>query len=312
MIPSASCGGMSAASSDYQYDWIASAAMWERVFSGWLACLIRAMSALGVPWMALLLQDSPAMIACGATRGSCSCSAVCRMLGMKDGLSAVGVGVLDNDPLALRMFRAVLHDRDDIDLLWLASSPAVAVQSCLSAATRPDVLVTDMALEGISGTSVCAKVKQLSGPIRVIGVTAYRTDVYLDDARESGMEAVVSKARLDDLVVRILDEDAAHGGPPTQEENGSGPTPAGRANPSSCEARQSSEQPTPVGGRTLSHRELEVLGCFSRGLNSSETMDRLDITRSTLASYEHRATVKLGARNRTEAVALCIRKHLLP
>ena len=235
------------------------------------------------------------------------------MLDMKDGLSAIGVGVLDNDPLALRMFRAVLHDRDDIDLLWLVSSPVAAVQSCLSAATRPDVLVTDMALEGISGTSVCAKVKQLSGPIRVIGVTAYRTDAYLNDALESGMEAVVSKTRLDDLVVRILDEDAAHGGPPTREETGSGPTPVGKANPSSCEARQSSEQPpTPGGRRTLSHRELEVLGCFSRGLNSSETMDRLDITKSTLASYEHRATVKLGARNRTEAVALCIRKHLLP
>lgn len=221
-------------------------------------------------------------------------------------------GVLDNDPLALRMFRAVLHDRDDIDLLRLASSPAVAVQSCLSAATRPDVLVTDMALEGISGTSVCTKVKELSGPIRVIGVTAYRTDVYLDDARESGMETVVGKARLGDLVVRILDEDAAHGGPPTREETGSGPTPMGKAIPSSCEARQSSKQPTPVGRRTLSNRELEVLGCFSRGLNSSETMDRLDITRSTLASYQHRATVKLGARNRTEAVVLCIRKHLLP
>ncbi|WP_300766450.1 response regulator [uncultured Bifidobacterium sp.] len=227
-------------------------------------------------------------------------------------MSATGVGVLDNDPLALRMFRAVLHDRDGIDLLWLVSSPVAAVQSCLTAAARPDVLVTDMALEGIGGTSVCAKVKELSGSIRVIGVTAYRTDVYLDDAWESGMEAVVSKTRLDDLVVRILDEDAAHGGPPTREENGSDPTPVRRAIPSSCEARQSSKRPTPVGRKTLPNRELEVLGCFSRGLNSREAMDRLDITRSTLASYEHRTTVKLGARNRTEAVAVCIRRHLLP
>lgn len=213
------------------------------------------------------------------------------MLDMMDGLNAIGVGVLDNDPLALRMFRALLHDRAGIDLLWLVSNPAVAVQSCLSAATRPDVLVVDMALEGISGTSVCEKVKKLAGSIRVIGVTAYRTGAYLDDAKESGMEAVVSKTQLKDLTARILDKDAAHGEPP-------------------CENAESG--PISEGRRTLSYRELEVLRCFSRGLSSSETMDRLGIGRSTLASYEHRATVKLGAHNRTEAVALCMRNHLLP
>jgi DNA-binding NarL/FixJ family response regulator len=209
----------------------------------------------------------------------------------EDGLDVIGVGVLDNDPLALRMFRALLHDRDGIDLLWLVSSPAVAVQSCLSAATRPDVLVADMALEGISGTSVCAKVKNLAPSVRVIGVTAYRTSVYLDDARESGMEAVVSKTRLNDLLACILDEGAVHGEP--QREN-------------------TGSRPVAVGRLTLSSRELEVLRCFSRGLNSNETMTRLGIGKSTLASYEHRATAKLGAHNRTEAVALCMRDHLLP
>jgi DNA-binding NarL/FixJ family response regulator len=209
----------------------------------------------------------------------------------EDGLDVIGVGVLDNDPLALRMFRALLHDRDGIDLLWLVSSPAVAVQSCLSAATRPDVLVADMALEGISGTSVCAKVKNLAPSVRIIGVTAYRTSVYLDDGRGSGMETVIGKTRLDDLVACILDKGTVRGG--SRSDN-------------------SESEPEPVGTRTLSSRELEVLGCFSRGLNSSETMDRLGIGRSTLASYEHRATSKLGAHNRTEAVALCMRDHLLP
>jgi DNA-binding NarL/FixJ family response regulator len=84
------------------------------------------------------------------------------MQDMKDGSGVVGVGVLDNDPLALRMLCALLHDRDGIDLLWLVSSPAVAVQPCLAAATRPEVLVVDMALDGISGTSVCEKVKTLA------------------------------------------------------------------------------------------------------------------------------------------------------
>jgi chemotaxis response regulator CheB len=44
-------------------------------------------------------------------------------------LNQVRVGVLDNDPLALRMFRTLFASRPDITLIWLERHPSVAVQS---------------------------------------------------------------------------------------------------------------------------------------------------------------------------------------
>lgn len=197
------------------------------------------------------------------------------------------VGVLDNDPLALRMMKAVFHTNGNIKLVWLERNPAVAMQSCQIESTRPSVLVLDMALDGISGVQVCTKLRQVVNSVRVIGVTAYRPDVYMADALACGMETVVSKMRMSDLITAIFREKMQ----PWEPDRG----------------RQIVEECLP----TLSPRELEVLRCFSDGLNSVETMQRLNIGRSTLASYEHRAFDKLGAHNRVEAVAICIRSRLI-
>jgi DNA-binding NarL/FixJ family response regulator len=197
------------------------------------------------------------------------------------------VGVLDNDPLALRMMNAVLHTNGNIKLVWLERNPTLAMQSCLVESTRPGVLVLDMALDGISGIQVCAELRQVVNSVRVIGVTAYRPEVYMADALACGMETVVSKMRMDDLITAILREEMRPREPDRE--------------------RKISEEGLP----TLSPRELEVLRCFSDGLDSGETMKRLNIGRSTLASYEHRAFDKLGAHNRVEAVAICIRSRLI-
>ncbi|WP_416174936.1 MAG: Two-component response regulator [Bifidobacterium crudilactis] len=210
-------------------------------------------------------------------------------------LNQVRVGVLDNDPLALRMFRTLFASRPDITLIWLERHPSVAVQSCVSAVTRPDVLVVDMALEGISGITVCEKVRGMVRSIRLLGVTAYRTSAYHDAALACGMEAVVSKLEPRTLLAHILDP--VHDGIPQPGEQ--------------LDGLDDDGQSFANASRQLSTRELEALQCFCDGLTSGQAMDRLHIGRSTLASYERRALLKLDASSRAEAVAICVRTHIL-
>jgi DNA-binding CsgD family transcriptional regulator len=62
----------------------------------------------------------------------------------------------------------------------------------------------------------------------------------------------------------------------------------------------------------LTPRELAVLRLASMGAQSSEVAKALDIGAETVRSHLKKAQTKLGARNRTQAVAEALRQKLIP
>jgi DNA-binding CsgD family transcriptional regulator len=62
----------------------------------------------------------------------------------------------------------------------------------------------------------------------------------------------------------------------------------------------------------LTPRELAVLRLVSMGAQFSEVADALGLGEETIRSHLKKAQYKLGARNRTQAVAEALRQHLIP
>ena len=58
----------------------------------------------------------------------------------------------------------------------------------------------------------------------------------------------------------------------------------------------------------LTPREREVLVCVARGLTNQEIAKQLFVTTSAVKICLHQACVKLGARNRAQAIILALRK----
>lgn len=65
-------------------------------------------------------------------------------------------------------------------------------------------------------------------------------------------------------------------------------------------------------GEPLTGREVEVLEGAAEGETAAETGARLYLASETVKSYRKRVIAKLGARNGTHAVALALRRGLLP
>ena len=202
---------------------------------------------------------------------------------MEHETDCVRLGVLDNDPFALAMIAGMFKGRRDVKIMWTARNAAPAVQLCMNPATRPETLLVDMGLEGMSGIDVCVQIRRFLPDIRFIGMTAYSPDVYEADARDAGMECVLPKEDFPAVIGAVR-----------------GDLPIRKIHVNHNEDR----------GIGLSPRELEIMRCFSEGAAAKEVMAKLGISKGTLGSYESRAVRKLGARNRTEAVALCVRMHL--
>jgi DNA-binding NarL/FixJ family response regulator len=64
-------------------------------------------------------------------------------------------------------------------------------------------------------------------------------------------------------------------------------------------------------GSDLSHRERDVLRCLAEGLTNDEIGLRLHLSGETVRGYVRNATTRLGARNRTQAVAAAVRDGLI-
>ena len=103
----------------------------------------------------------------------------------------ISIGVLDNDSLALNAI-AVMTSRlsPRFHIIWSTTSPAMALQRCMTHGARPDVLVVDMALGGITGADICARIRRRTPTIGLVCVTSYDLDPYRQDAVEAGAQCL--------------------------------------------------------------------------------------------------------------------------
>ncbi|MBW3092574.1 response regulator transcription factor [Bifidobacterium sp. 82T10] len=232
-------------------------------------------------------------------------------MGLGNELDAAGViriGVLDNDPFALDAMCAMISAMSrDFRVMWGTGSPAVAIEHCHNAHTRPDVLVLDMALGGITGADVCRRIRRRTSKVGVICVTSYSTDVYRDEAIAAGAQGLLAKERLktdiDEAVRR-----AALGMPTAAQVE------AGFRDAASAHAALSGTVPAKMSEDmkdSLSAREKDILRLYAQRLTTDEIAARLGITKGSVFTYVHRAADKLGVTSRREVLEACARYDLL-
>ncbi|KAB8289410.1 DNA-binding response regulator [Bifidobacterium ramosum] len=225
-----------------------------------------------------------------------------------DAAGVIRIGVLDNDPFALDAMCAMITAMSrGFRVVWSTGSPAVAIEHCHNAHTRPDVLVLDMALGGITGADVCRRIRRRTSEVGVICVTSYSTDVYRDEAIKAGAQGLLAKEQLKADIADAVRRAAA--GMPTVAQ-----TEAGFRDAASAHALLSGTLPARMSEDmkdSLSSREKDILRLYAQRLTTDEIAVRLGITKGSVFTYVHRAAGKLGVTSRREVLEACARYDLL-
>jgi DNA-binding NarL/FixJ family response regulator len=156
---------------------------------------------------------------------------------------------------------------------------------------RPDVALIDAQLPGLSGIEVTRRAVQSSPTTAVAIYTGYPARALVHEAMDAGARAVVLKdAPLRDLR-RALEAIAAG-------DIYVDPAVAGALI-------------RPSGAVRLTEREREVLRLLAGGMSNGEIGQSLALSQHTVRAHTRKATSKLGARTRTEAVAVALRLGLI-
>jgi two-component system, NarL family, response regulator len=156
----------------------------------------------------------------------------------------------------------------------------------------PDVLVADLRMPRLNGVELTAKVCARFPEARILVLTHHQGDEDIFQALKAGARGYLTKESPGEQLVAAIF--ALHAGdkflPPEIRDQ--------------IRSRE--------GVQPLTQREREVLELVADGASNREVADRLGISERTVGLYVSSILSTLGARSRTEAASIAVRRGLLP
>ncbi len=210
-------------------------------------------------------------------------------------MSIVRVLIADDQALVRAGFKMILDAEDDLDVVGEAADGIEAVE--LARRLKPDVVLMDIRMPQLDGIEATRQVVALGTPepIRVLMLTTFDLNEYVYEALRAGASGFLLK---DAPADRLLDEVRVAA--------------AGDAllAPSITRrlihefARAPGASAPPRGFDELTAREVEVFKLVARGLSNAEIAAELIVSETTVKTHVARMLMKLGLRDRVQAVVL--------
>ncbi len=203
---------------------------------------------------------------------------------------SIRILVVDDHPVVRDGLAAMLNTQSDFEVVGEASDGEEAVRKV--ADSDPDVLLLDLEMPGVDGIETLQRLRERKARARAIVFTVFDTDERIVSAMKAGAKGYLLKgAPRGDVfrAVRVVNE----GGSLLE------PLIASRF-------LDSINNPD-----ALTARQKEVLKLIATGLLNKEIADRLYISERTVKFHVSEILAKLGAGNRTEAVAIATQRGLI-
>jgi DNA-binding NarL/FixJ family response regulator len=206
---------------------------------------------------------------------------------------SIGVAVIDGHTLTRYGLVNLVSSAEDIVMVGECGSAAEA--AALVAASRPDVVVLDVALPDGDGLRVARELRDRYPDLGIVLLTSNTEDDVLFRALETGVSAFVCKTAPNaELLAAIRHASVA----------AASFTATGLALALGRRAARNS-------GLVLSPREREVLYLLVDGLSVPAIARSMFVSPSTAKTYVARLYEKLGACNRAQAIMSALRLGLI-
>ena len=196
---------------------------------------------------------------------------------------------VDDHPLLREGIAAIINSQPDMVMVAQASNAQDALQQFRK--HKPDVTLMDLRLPDQNGIETMIAIRAEFHDARVIMLTTFEGDVDIKRALEAGARGYVLKSMPPKELVEVIRQ--VH---------------AGKKRIPPQLAAQLAEH---MSDEALTEREVEVLGQIAGGNRNRDIAERLFITEETVKVHIKHIMEKLGASDRTQAVAIGVRRGII-
>jgi DNA-binding NarL/FixJ family response regulator len=213
----------------------------------------------------------------------------------------VRVLIADDQGMVRSGFTTLLNSEPDIEVVGEAVNGQEAVTRAIQ--LRPDVILMDVRMPVMDGLQATRQITAMDGAPRVLVLTTFDLDDYVYQALRWGASGFLLK----DASARELAEAVRV-------------VAAGDALLSPSVTRRLIAEFARMGAprgpsrktlKDLTERETEVLALVAQGLSNAEIAGRLVVAEQTVKTHVSRILMKLGLRDRTQAVVLAYETGLV-
>jgi DNA-binding NarL/FixJ family response regulator len=201
----------------------------------------------------------------------------------------IRVFCVDDHPLMREGIATVIRNEPDMQLVAEASTGHDAIRGFRE--HLPDVTLMDVRMPDMGGIDALLAIRTEFANARVIMLTTFEGDAEIKRALEAGAQGYMLKSMPRKQLVDVIRK--VHGGQ--------------KHIPNEVAAQLMEH----LGAETLSKREVEVLQKVAAGNRNSDIAALLFISEETVKGHVKHIMEKLGASDRTEAVAIGIRRGFI-
>lgn len=211
----------------------------------------------------------------------------------------IRVVLVDDHAIVRTGLRMLFQTEPDIAIVGEADGGEAAIAAVT--ALKPDVVVMDIAMPGMSGIEATRRIKAVSPETAVLALTMHEEEPYFFQMLEAGASGYVPKrAAADDLVsaVRVVAQGQVFLYPSLA-----------RLLVQDYLQRETADQIEET--ELLTPREREVLTLIAQGLTNREIAEALVISVKTVDRHRENIMHKLNLHSRVELVKYAIAKGLI-
>ncbi len=196
---------------------------------------------------------------------------------------------VDDHPLLREGIATIINNQSDMELVSQASSGNEAILQYRQ--HRPDVTLMDLRLPDLSGIDVLIAIRAEFPEARVVMLTTFEGDVEIQRALQAGARGYLLKNMPPSTLVETIRQ--VH---------------AGKKRVPPELAAQLAEH---MSDESLTAREVEVLKQVAGGNRNRDIADLLSISEETVKVHLKHIMDKLGANDRTQAIAIAVRRGII-
>jgi DNA-binding NarL/FixJ family response regulator len=196
---------------------------------------------------------------------------------------------VDDHPLLREGIATIINSQPDMVLVSQAANGTEAIQQYRD--HQPDVTLMDLRLPDLSGIDAMIAIRAEFPGARIIMLTTFEGDVEIQRALEAGARGYMLKNMPPSELVQVIRQ--VH---------------AGKKRVPAELAAQLAEH---MSDDNLTAREVEVLQHVAGGNRNRDIAELLRISEETVKVHIKHIMDKLGAKDRTQAIAIAVRRGII-